>query len=687
MMSGRSTSQGDPSSSDSNQGSSKSPERHRHNVDRENEKELQTQAETRAIFRLKLIMMIVLVGVAIGVGLYAYHYAKDVEHEEFKSTFMSQGTKLVSGFYQDSFQKLQAMESLSSSVTYLFRDETWPFVTIPDSTNFFKPFLTMAGAASIKFIPIVGNRQRLEWEQHVLDEQNWIQEAIAQLDSDELPWAIHEQDSQTSAAPSDTPSSPPSMRATSQPTATSPTSSPSMMTDIFNSTLDSSPRATPVMEEAVPGNTRRRRTQYFEIDETIRVSPYIKSHVGVDTSPGVWTPVWQYSPVVPNNNYFINFNQLVDDDFQEDFPILTEKKNAVLARTESYQAGLDFQSTRDLEFTQEVLQISGYGTYQQGEPIGFLHYPVFESSQERDKVVAVLTATVYWKSYFQNILPDSAIGIICVVENEEQQFTYRIDGSDAIFLGNEDLHDPKYNDFEIAGEYKALDSSNGDDGSDEGETNSFNRIYTGVPVDESRLNYKIRIYPSQEMADIYLTNEPVYYACVVAGVMLIAVFVFVAYDKYVEIRQKKISALALRSNAIVSSLFPKQIKDKLYNQANTTAVTKKDVFRRSVRTESRRNISSTGSPKLGPLAPLGNDDPAEAPPIADFFPSATVMFLDIAGFTAWSSSREPSQVFILLESLFKSFDKMALRRRVFKVETIGTMSDFMMLLSRLKIEC
>lgn len=47
------------------------------------------------------------------------------------------------------------------------------------------------------------------------------------------------------------------------------------------------------------------------------------------------------------------------------------------------------------------------------------------------------------------------------------------------------------------------------------------------------------------------------------------------------------------------------------------------------------------------------------------------MFADIAGFTAWSSMREPSQVFHLLESIFNTFDKIADRRKVFKVETVG----------------
>jgi class 3 adenylate cyclase len=47
------------------------------------------------------------------------------------------------------------------------------------------------------------------------------------------------------------------------------------------------------------------------------------------------------------------------------------------------------------------------------------------------------------------------------------------------------------------------------------------------------------------------------------------------------------------------------------------------------------------------------------------------MFADVEGFTAWSSIREPSQVFALLETLYAAFDRVAVRRRVFKVETVG----------------
>ena len=63
-----------------------------------------------------------------------------------------------------------------------------------------------------------------------------------------------------------------------------------------------------------------------------------------------------------------------------------------------------------------------------------------------------------------------------------------------------------------------------------------------------------------------------------------------------------------------------------------------------------------------------DDDDA---PIAELYANTTIMFADIAGFTAWSSEREPAQVFQLLESIYHTFDVVAKRLGVFKVETIG----------------
>ena len=46
-------------------------------------------------------------------------------------------------------------------------------------------------------------------------------------------------------------------------------------------------------------------------------------------------------------------------------------------------------------------------------------------------------------------------------------------------------------------------------------------------------------------------------------------------------------------------------------------------------------------------------------------------FFKTKGFTEWSDNRTPSDVFTLLQTVYGRFDKLARKRRVFKVETIG----------------
>ena len=46
-------------------------------------------------------------------------------------------------------------------------------------------------------------------------------------------------------------------------------------------------------------------------------------------------------------------------------------------------------------------------------------------------------------------------------------------------------------------------------------------------------------------------------------------------------------------------------------------------------------------------------------------------FADLINFTAWSSMREPTQVFRLLEAIYAAFDDLGKHRGVFKVETAG----------------
>ncbi len=57
--------------------------------------------------------------------------------------------------------------------------------------------------------------------------------------------------------------------------------------------------------------------------------------------------------------------------------------------------------------------------------------------------------------------------------------------------------------------------------------------------------------------------------------------------------------------------------------------------------------------------------------IADTFPSVSVIFTDLVGFTRWSKDRPPMEVLSMLDELFGSFDAAAKRLGVEKIKTIG----------------
>ena len=57
--------------------------------------------------------------------------------------------------------------------------------------------------------------------------------------------------------------------------------------------------------------------------------------------------------------------------------------------------------------------------------------------------------------------------------------------------------------------------------------------------------------------------------------------------------------------------------------------------------------------------------------IAEAYPSATVVFADIVGFTPWAQRTPPDEVVDLLDGLFTTFDALVARHGLEKIKTIG----------------
>ena len=190
-------------------------------------------------------------------------------------------------------------------------------------------------------------------------------------------------------------------------------------------------------------------------------------------------------------------------------------------------------------------------------------------------------------------------------------------------------------------------------------------------VGNHTIHFRIKIYPSQDFKDHYLTAKPMYFALAVAAIFVFTTAIFITYDRCIERRQNLTMKSVARSTKVLNSLYPATVRGRLFESADDSLLrTRRNGAKQTtvIRVSNDRPSSNTGSlfRRVRPLQARssirtflnecetseGHDDvdlPRTAP-IADLFPNSTVLFADISGFTAWSSEREPAQVFQLLVS-------------------------------------
>jgi Adenylate and Guanylate cyclase catalytic domain len=291
------------------------------------------------------------------------------------------------------------------------------------------------------------------------------------------------------------------------------------------------------------------------------------------------------------------------------------------------------------------------------QPIMDISYPIVDDVSRVDltasddyepsnhTLVGLVTVCVYWREIFSNALPPDSLGVVIVVDNEcTDSFTYQINGPNVTYLGVLDKHNKDYDLLGVSSNIPDLDDF------------VFHKSdYSGAPLDTNLCPYSIRLYPSDDMKAALTTNKALIFMIVTLASFAALAVIFAAYDFKVERRQKKVMSSAVRSSEIVSSLFPSSVQDQLY-----PTLVSSDQHQRNLRN--------------WPMQ-VGQGDQVSAQlvggPIAKLYPETTVMFADIKGFTQWSASRAPTQVFQLLETLYGAFDQLAKLYGVFKVETIG----------------
>lgn len=140
-------------------------------------------------------------------------------------------------------------------------------------------------------------------------------------------------------------------------------------------------------------------------------------------------------------------------------------------------------------------------------------------------------------------------------------------------------------------------------------------------ADLESCTYTFHLRSSPEFEEIFSSTLPLVFSLVVAGIFPLMAITFLMYDRLVTQRNQKITTAAVRSTAIVTSLFPSNVRDRLYAGNEDGDLDAKYPARSS--TARLKRFVDKGS------ANDSEDTVLTTKPIADLFPETTVMFGDI----------------------------------------------------------
>ncbi|CAB9498696.1 Receptor-type guanylate cyclase gcy [Seminavis robusta] len=566
-------------------------------------------SESKAVWYSRLALIAVLVLVAASVSFAVFYTNRANEQEDFETQYQDHARKIVSAFQSNAARRLKAMDSMAFGISSYAVDtnSSWPNVTIPDFEQRAQFSLDLADVISITLLPIVTNQTRLGWEEYSFQNQGWLTEGLEiQAIQAQAAEAADTADEEESLA---------------------------LLDEIASNSDD------------------------------LQISPKIIRIEGTgsvnETGPGPFVPWWQFAPAFPFSTV-VNYNTLSHPTRIHQLQTIMNTSQTLVSKA------WDYRDTEDPETVgrKAVLNLflnrwrEGGSNYEDG-PVSDVYVPIFDQvdplQAHKKQMVAMLTAYVYWQVYFENILPDNAEGIMAILENQcggdlHQSFTYRINGKKAEYVGQGDLHDARYNHLEISTGYPAFL---------QGADATLDNLMDGQCL------YNVRVYPSREFQDRYTTATPWVFTLIIVAVFLFTSLAFVAYDRFVEERQRVVMKTAVQSTEVVNTLFPEAVRSRLYeenaNQNNSSG--------------SGGNMKAMmGQVASGEFDEEGNVIPTSIThnsAIADVYEECTVLFADIAGFTKWSDGKEPTQVFHLLEAVYGTFDRTARKRNVFKIETIG----------------
>ena len=349
-------------------------------------------------------------------------------------------------------------------------------------------------------------------------------------------------------------------------------------------------------------------------------------HVTEEDGNGPFFPTWQTSPIL-QGGHEINENLMM---------MTNTNANSMGARLSFYSGSVvvgnfmmspadgpkedDPPESDDSDITQDaserlsmLLSIAHQkAVYYDGSPVSQVYFPIFDSFRSDRKTVAVMVAWIHWIEYFRDILPSSMEGLHAVLrqtcsgdDEGPVSYTFNVKGETATAVGKGDLHDESFDNMVQTASLDSVESI-GDGTRD------------GLPFHHDHCTVNLAVYPTKKFHNAFNTNTPIFITAGIGLVFVFAVIMFLIYDRLVERRQKMVMNTANQQNAIVSSLFPENVRERLMQQAEEAAKANKSSGNFLAPSRRLKGYLTGGATEEAE----GNQTTS---PIADLFPHCTLV--------------------------------------------------------------
>ena len=272
----------------------------------------------------------------------------------------------------------------------------------------------------------------------------------------------------------------------------------------------------------------------------------------------------------------------------------------------------------DLKFLLKNVQLTTNETYSSSEvvdyslPRSFTLDPVRAGYDDNDPIIGFVVGVIQWNTFFKDIVPVDVHGIVVeVVSDCGRSFTYVVNGG---------KDDEWYLDFDEDGSVlveELADKKTKEKKAYQYLEKEYKFFWKEHHKGTSRhCHFDLLITPNEDFASAYITQTPIFYAGVVLAGFVFLGLCFFIYDYYNHKKHVRVTREKARAEAVVSSLFPKHVGARLLQDSHSSNVGS---------TQKTVKSSETESPEDD------HEEQQRSKPMADLFPSATVMFADIAG--------------------------------------------------------